>query len=91
MGELFYGALRSTKREDELNRIGDFALNCGVLNCDTESARVYARIKNGLAAKGKLIPENDLWIAAQAIQHGVTLATADEHFESVEGLLIERW
>jgi tRNA(fMet)-specific endonuclease VapC len=32
------------------------------------------------------IPENDLWIAAIAIQHGLTLATRDEHFNDVDDL-----
>jgi tRNA(fMet)-specific endonuclease VapC len=37
------------------------------------------------------VPENDIWIAALALQHDLTLATRDIHFEAVEGLKIEMW
>ena len=32
------------------------------------------------------IPTNDLWIAASALQHGLILATRDEHYAAIEGL-----
>jgi tRNA(fMet)-specific endonuclease VapC len=38
-----------------------------------------------------LIPENDIWIAASAVQYGLTLATRDRHFEEVERLQTEAW
>ncbi|HEV8045487.1 MAG TPA: PIN domain-containing protein [Rubrobacter sp.] len=40
---------------------------------------------------GRPIPENDIWIAATALQHGLVLVTRDSHFEHVEGLRVERW
>jgi tRNA(fMet)-specific endonuclease VapC len=44
-----------------------------------------------LRGEGRPIPENDLWIAATASEHGLVLVTRDEHFDRVEGLLVERW
>lgn len=41
--------------------------------------------------KGRMIPENDIWIAASALRHGFTLATRDRHFDEVEALEIEGW
>jgi tRNA(fMet)-specific endonuclease VapC len=41
--------------------------------------------------KGKPIPENDIWIAAIAEQHQLTLVTRDSHFQHVDGLVIEQW
>ncbi|HEY4572503.1 MAG TPA: PIN domain-containing protein [Thermoanaerobaculia bacterium] len=41
--------------------------------------------------KGRPIPENDIWIAASARQHGLTLATRDGHFDDVDGLITETW
>ncbi|UBF25828.1 hypothetical protein K9N68_30505 [Kovacikia minuta CCNUW1] len=37
------------------------------------------------------IPENDVWIASQCLEHQWTLVTNDEHFSYVDGLAIERW
>ena len=38
-----------------------------------------------------MIPESDVWIAATALQHGLTLVTRDAHFGEVEGLDTEAW
>ncbi|HYX24501.1 MAG TPA: PIN domain-containing protein [Thermoanaerobaculia bacterium] len=48
-------------------------------------------MKTLLRRKGRPIPENDLWIAASARRHGLTLASRDSHFEHVEGLGLEVW
>ncbi len=41
--------------------------------------------------KGRLIPDNDIWIAAIAMQHNLILVTRDSHFDEIESLQIERW
>ncbi|HFE66754.1 MAG TPA: PIN domain-containing protein, partial [Chloroflexi bacterium] len=41
--------------------------------------------------RGRPIPENDIWIAALAIEHELTLVTRDAHFEEIEQLDIEAW
>ncbi len=46
----------------------------------------YAAIKDYLRREGTPIPTNDLWIAASTLQHGLILATRDEHFDAIEGL-----
>jgi tRNA(fMet)-specific endonuclease VapC len=51
----------------------------------------YGAIKNHLRAKGRPIPENDIWIATAAKQHQLTLVTRDGHFQAIEGLLVEQW
>ena len=66
LGELYFGAYKSTKIEDNLNRIDDFALNNAVLACDNEIAKKYGIIKKWLKDKGQPIPENDIWVAAIA-------------------------
>jgi len=48
-------------------------------------------VKNALLAKGRPIPENDVWIAALARQHDLVLVTRDEHFAEVDGLTLARW
>jgi predicted nucleic acid-binding protein len=37
------------------------------------------------------MPTNDLWIAATAIQHGLTLAARDIQFDWIDGLSVEQW
>ena len=64
---------------------------CPVIPCDESTARHYARLRNRLRGKGRPIPENDLWIAATASEHGLVLVTRDDHFDQVEGLSVERW
>ncbi|HHY23426.1 MAG TPA: type II toxin-antitoxin system VapC family toxin [Clostridiaceae bacterium] len=35
------------------------------------------------------MPENDIWIAAIAIQYGIKLITKDSHFKNVNNLYME--
>lgn len=51
----------------------------------------YGLIKASLRKKGKPIPENDIWIAAIAMQHSLVVATRDKHFDEVDGLSTEEW
>jgi tRNA(fMet)-specific endonuclease VapC len=91
LGELHFGATHSGRPEANAARIHDFAATCTVVGVDAETARRYGRLKGELRKKGRPIPENDLWIAACALQHGLTLATRDRHFDQVEGLQMEVW
>ena len=91
LGELYYGAYRSGRLQDNLAIIEDFATSSKILNCDVATARLYGAIKQQLKLKGRPIPENDIWIAAIAQQHGLTLVTQDTHFEAVDGLQLESW
>jgi hypothetical protein len=44
-----------------------------------------------LEAKGQIIPENDIWIAAVALECDMPLATRDAYFQRVEGLTVIQW
>ena len=91
LGELYYGAQKSARVETNSARVNTFAAGSAVLVCDTAAAQYYGAIKNQLRAKGNPIPENDIWIAATAMQHQLTLVTRDEHFRAVDGLIVEQW
>ena len=91
LGELYYGARKSTRIEDNIRRIDEFASNCTLLDCDLDTARHYGQIKTNLRVKGRPIPENDIWIAAVARQHGLTVVSRDTHFAEVESLSLEAW
>ena len=91
LGELYYGAFRSGRVEANLARIAELAASVPVLSCDELTSRHYGETKKSLKEKGRPIPENDLWIAALAKQHGLTVASRDDHFNQVEGLPVETW
>lgn len=91
LGELYFGAERSARREANLSRIDHFVKASRILVPDTESARHYGIIRNALRMKGRPIPDHDIWVAAIAIQHGLSLITRDAHFRDVEGLAIASW
>lgn len=91
LGELFYGAFKSAYPDDNVQRIEQLATSTAVLPCDGSTAHHYGRIKTALRAKGRPIPENDIWIAAIAQQHGLTVVSRDLHFREIDALLVEEW
>ena len=91
VGELCYGARRSRRSKENLERIEQLIANITVIGCDTETARYYGEVKNKLRLKGRPLPENDIWIAALALQHNLTLVTRDAHFQEIENLQTVAW
>jgi len=89
VGELRYGALASARVEQNLARLDEFAKAVAVLPCDTDSAMFYSAVKFALRKKGRPIPENDVWIAAIARQHNLSLLSRDTHFQEIDELDLE--
>ena len=58
----------------------------GVLPVDLPVGRAYARVSADLAALGRPVDANDLWIAATAIAHGFEVLALDGDFDSIPGL-----
>jgi len=55
LGELYFGARKSSSVRDNLARIDEFAASSAVLGCDTDTAREYGLIKDQLRQKGGCI------------------------------------
>ena len=91
IGELHYGARKSGQIQLNISRIEDFEAVASVLSVDTATAEFYGVIKESLRAKGRPIPENDIWIAASARRHDLILVTRDEHFAEIPDLKLVRW
>ena len=87
LGELVFGAHKSTRVQENLARIEAFVRDVPVIPCDADVARRYGETKAKLKEKGRPIPENDIWIAAHAMEAGATLVSDDRHFEEVDGLV----
>ena len=89
LGELRYGALASSRVEENLARLDLFSRRVLLLACDSGTVVQYATIRYALRKKGTPIPENDVWIAAIAQQYRLTLLSRDSHFRKIEGLDVE--
>ena len=87
-GELFYGAYNSANPEKHITQIKAFLFNCKVLLPDSSTADIYGKIKATLIRKGKPIPENDIWIAAIALQYSLPLFTTDNHFAEIDNIAL---
>lgn len=91
LGELFKGAEKSARPAHNRKLIDDFLQMAALLYPDAATAESYAKTAVSLEAKGEVIPENDLWIAAVALECDMPLASCDAHFDRVEGLTIIAW
>ncbi len=91
VGELLFGAENSTRPLQNLPHYLEFISACVVVPLGKETATIYARTRLLLKRKGRPIPMNDVWIAAQCIEHGWVLVTDDTDFNYVDGLLLEHW
>lgn len=91
LGELYFGAHKSGRTAENVAKLEELRIQNLILECDGETARIYGLVKQILMRKGKPIPENDIWIAAIAMQHNLILATRDAHFDQISGLQREAW
>jgi tRNA(fMet)-specific endonuclease VapC len=82
----FRNGTQYKKNMDDLNKILQHeAVDLAQIG-DLTSDR-YSRIAAQLKRQGTPIPTNDIWIAAQTLEHGVKLITSDQHFEKINGLV----
>jgi len=82
-----YQAESATRRQSRQAFIDTALATFPVLAVDLEVARVHAQIWAQLSLSGQLIPVRDLFIAATAVAHGLTLLTQDTRdFARVNGL-----
>jgi tRNA(fMet)-specific endonuclease VapC len=91
-GELFFGAMKSRQRASALERLSELLTWLPALPLPENAGQVYGTVREELAAKGEMIGNNDLWIAAHAIAAQLTLVTNNEkEFRRVRGLKIQNW
>ncbi len=89
--ELLYGALNSADAANNVRRERDFLSVQAVLSCNLVTAERCSLLRLENKQRGIGLDESDLWIAAHAIQYGLTLVTRDNDFDSVPGLSVETW
>ncbi len=91
-GELCYGACKSRHREEAYKALAELATMIPVVPVSSQAGERYGEIRSELENSGRLIGNNDLWIAAHALVLGVALVTNNaREFARVPGLQVENW
>ena len=90
--ELYYGAHKSTRREQNLKTLDQFFSGITSLPFDGAAAAICGELRADLTARGTPIGAYDLQIAAIALSHGLTLVTNNlREFNRVGHLTVETW
>ncbi|MEH2246211.1 type II toxin-antitoxin system VapC family toxin [Nostoc sp.] len=108
-GELLYMTEKSERREMNLQVVQAFLTEIDIYLINKEIAEIYSQLKNRIfrqfAPKEKNkrrsvriqdlgFDDNDLWIAAIAIYHNITLVSTDSDFtriQQVYSFSVESW
>lgn len=92
MGELIYGAEKSSRVEHNLSIIEGLAARLRIESYDMKAAMHFGQIRAELARAGDLIGPYDLMIAGHARALGMILVTNNRReFDRVSGLRVENW
>ena len=93
VGEIYFGAFRVDRGPAILEYFEERIFpSLAILPFDLESARIFGRVKARLEKAGAIISDTDLFIAAVALRHGMTLVTGNiKHFAGIPRLKVENW
>ena len=91
LGEYRYGLHGSKRQARLIEWLLELLPEVRILEITERTTAVYARVRHQLRAAGTPMPENDVWIAAVAIEHSLPLASRDKHFKLVRGLEVLGW
>jgi tRNA(fMet)-specific endonuclease VapC len=91
-GELYYGMEKSMHPKRSHAALEALIGFIPVLPLPLEAGKHYGHIRAYLEKKGKIIGNNDLWIAAHCLTLNVTLVTNNtKEFQRIPKLLVENW
>jgi predicted nucleic acid-binding protein len=91
IGEYRYGLARSRLRRRLAPLLDELIRESTVLSIGLATAAAYASVRSALRARGTPIPENDVWISALALEHGLDIASRDGDFDRVAGIRRRGW
>jgi predicted nucleic acid-binding protein len=88
IAELQAGVLAAADVDVRARRLAtlDAVADIELLGIDEHAALMWARMRVHLAASGRRLNVNDLWIAAVAASRGLPVVTQDDDFGPVEGI-----
>ena len=91
VGEYLFG-LERAKSKTILDRLlVRLVEESHILPIDVNTAQAYVTVRLQLKEQDTPIPENDVWIAALARQHELTVLSRDRHFDAVKGIRRIAW
>jgi tRNA(fMet)-specific endonuclease VapC len=91
-GELYYGASKSNQSDEALAALDLTIRDIPVEDLTSTASQAYGVLRAALEKLGRVIGNNDIWIAAHAMALDITLATSnDREFLRVTGLSVENW
>ena len=90
--ELLYGALKSRKVDENIEKVTKFLLPFEIVGFSDRSTNYYAENRAGLEKKGNSIGPNDL-ILASIVQSndGILITNNKREFKRVKNLKLENW
>jgi tRNA(fMet)-specific endonuclease VapC len=93
LGELRSGFLKGGRPAENERQLGEFLASprCRVPVIDDDTAHRYAAIHHYLRRQGTPVSPNDLWIAASAAQHGLSVVTLDGDFDRIPQVLVRKF
>jgi predicted nucleic acid-binding protein len=90
--ELFQGAYRSLRREENTAMIEELLSTLEVLAFDIEASRVSGSITADLVRRGNALDPRDALIGGIVKRHEEALLTRNiDHFSRISGLRINKW
>jgi tRNA(fMet)-specific endonuclease VapC len=91
-GELYVGIQKSPAAKQSLKVLQELMSFIPAIPLSTEVGKQYGIIRSHLEHQGKTIGNNDLWIAAHALDLNLTLVTNNhKEFTRIPMLRIENW
>ena len=90
--ELYYGAFRSARREDNLALLNRLFSSIDSFPFNGAAARIFGELRADLMQRGTPIGPYDIQIAATALANHCTLVTHNtREFSRIDGLKLEDW
>jgi tRNA(fMet)-specific endonuclease VapC len=90
--ELIYGAQKSRKAAETMEKVKRFIKPLQIIPFDAEAAFFYGEIRASLEKAGNTIGFIDIIIAATVLAHNGTLVTNNSgEFSRISGLNLENW
>jgi predicted nucleic acid-binding protein len=88
LAELSLGVLKAARPDAIWSHVQDVLRGRQMFHVSTVTPAIYARIYFDLEQRGVMIPINDIWIAALAVEAKLPILARDEHFSRVRGLTV---
>lgn len=91
LGEYRYGVDRSRYRNKLTAWLNALISESEILAPNLDTLPIYSQIRQQLKDAGTPIPANDVWIAAIALQHEMSVVSRDAHFDKIQGITRVAW